>query len=171
MNKYIKIFFKKEIFRYSNEWALLALRVIPSFYMFFLHGKRKIIGGIANFIGVVRDSQKEEEELVSLELEHYPGMTEKAIMTICRDAQKRWAINFVKVIHRVGNLKTGDNIVLVITASAHRKESFKSAEFIMDFLKTDAPFWKSEETQDGSFWISEREKDKKASESWLLKNT
>ena len=84
-------------------------------------GKRKIIGGIANFIGVVRGSQK-KEELVSLELEHYPGMTEKAIMTICRDAQKRWAINFVKVIHRVGNLKTGDNIVLVITASAHRKD-------------------------------------------------
>ena len=90
---------------------------------------RKIIGGIINFIGVVRDTQKEKEELVSLELEHYPGMTEKAIMSICRDAQKRWEINFVRVIHRVGNLKTGDNIVLVITSSAHIKESFKSAEF------------------------------------------
>ena len=129
-------------------------------------GTRKKIGGIANFIGVVRDSQKEKEELVSLELEHYPGMTEKAIMTICRDAQKRWAINFVKVIHRVGNLKTGDNIVLVITASAHRKEAFKSAEYIMDFLKSRAPIWKKEHFKTHSQWVKSKEKDELALLSW-----
>ena len=129
-------------------------------------GTRKIIGGIANFIGVVRGSQKEKEELVSLELEHYPGMTEKAIMTICRDAQKRWEINFVKVIHRVGNLKIGDNIVLVITASAHRKESFKSAEFIMDFLKSRAPIWKKEHYKTHSSWVQSKEEDELSLKDW-----
>ena len=80
-------------------------------------GSIKKIGGIANFIGVVRDSLNEKDELISLELEHYPGMTEKAIMSICRDALKRWKINFVSVIHRVGNLKTGDNIVCLLYTS------------------------------------------------------
>ena len=127
---------------------------------------RKIIGGIINFIGVVRDTQKEKEELVSLELEHYPGMTEKAIMSICRDAQKRWGINFVRVIHRVGNLKTGDNIVLVITASAHRKESFKSAEFIMDFLKSRAPIWKKEHYKTHSSWVQSKEADELLLKDW-----
>ena len=126
----------------------------------------KIIGGIINFIGVVRDSQKDKEELVSLELEHYPGMTEKAIMSICRDAQKRWEINFVRVIHRVGNLKTGDNIVLVITASAHRKESFKSAEFIMDFLKSRAPIWKKEHYKTHSTWVQSKEADELLLKDW-----
>ena len=126
----------------------------------------KIIGGIINFIGVVRDSQKEKEELVSLELEHYPGMTEKAIMSICRDAQKRWEINFVRVIHRVGKLKTGDNIVLVITASAHRKESFKSAEFIMDFLKSRAPIWKKEHYKTHSTWVQSKEADELLLKDW-----
>ena len=127
---------------------------------------RKIIGGIINFIGVVRDTQKEKEELVSLELEHYPGMTEKAIMSICRDAQKRWEINFVRVIHRVGNLRTGDNIVLVITASAHRKESFKSAEFIMDFLKSRAPIWKKEHYKTHSSWVQSKEADELLLKDW-----
>ena len=126
----------------------------------------KIIGGIINFIGVVRDSQKDKEELVSLELEHYPGMTEKAIMSICRDAQKRWEINFVRVIHRVGNLKTGDNIVLVITASAHRKESFQSAEFIMDFLKSRVPIWKKEHYKTHSTWVQSKEADELLLKDW-----
>ena len=126
----------------------------------------KIIGGIINFIGVVRDSQKDKEELVSLELEHYPGMTEKAIMSICRDAQKKWEINFVRVIHRVGKLKTGDNIVLVITASAHRKESFKSAEFIMDFLKSRAPIWKKEHYKTHSTWVQSKEADELLLKDW-----
>ena len=127
---------------------------------------RKIIGGIINFIGVVRDTHKEKDELISLELEHYPGMTEKAIMSICRDALKRWKINFVSVIHRVGNLKTGDNIVLVITASAHRKESFKSAEFIMDFLKSRAPIWKKEHYKTHSSWVQSKEKDELSLKDW-----
>ena len=129
-------------------------------------GSIKKIGGIANFIGVVRDSQNEKDELISLELEHYPGMTEKAIMSICRDALKRWKINFVSVIHRVGNLKTGDNIVLVITASAHRKESFKSAEFIMDFLKSRAPIWKKEHYKTHSSWVQSKEKDELSLKDW-----
>ena len=126
----------------------------------------KIIGGIINFIGVVRDSQKDKEELVSLELEHYPGMTEKAIMSICREAQKKWEINFVRVIHRVGKLKTGDNIVLVITASAHRKESFQSAEFIMDFLKSRAPIWKKEHYKTHSTWVQSKEADELLLKDW-----
>ena len=129
-------------------------------------GTRKIIGGIANFIGVVRDSQKEKEELVSLELEHYPGMTEKAIMTICRDAHKRWEINFVRVIHRVGNLKTGDNIVLVITASKHRKEAIESCHFIIDWLKTKGPFWKYEKTKDKGFWVDAKKNDIEEELKW-----
>ena len=129
-------------------------------------GSIKKIGGIANFIGVVRDSQNEKDELISLELEHYPGMTEKAIMSICRDALKRWKINFVSVIHRVGNLKTGDNIVLVITASAHRKESFKSAEFIMDFLKSRAPIWKKEHYKTHSSWVQSKETDELSLKNW-----
>ena len=129
-------------------------------------GSIKKIGGIANFIGVVRDSQNDKDELVSLELEHYPGMTEKAIMSICRDALKRWKINFVSVIHRVGNLKTGDNIVLVITASAHRKESFKSAEFIMDFLKSRAPIWKKEHYKTHSSWVQSKEADELSLKNW-----
>ena len=129
-------------------------------------GSIKKIGGIANFIGVVRDSQNEKDELISLELEHYPGMTEKAIMSICRDALKRWKINFVSVIHRVGNLKTGDNIVLVITASAHRKESFKSAEFIMDFLKSRAPIWKKEHYKTHSSWVQSKEADELSLKNW-----
>ena len=129
-------------------------------------GSRKIIGGIANFIGVVRDSEKEKEELVSLELEHYPGMTEKSIMSICRDAQKRWEINFVKVIHRIGNLKIGDNIVLVITASPHRKESFKAAEFIMEFLKSRAPIWKKEHYKTHSSWVQSKEGDELLLKDW-----
>ena len=129
-------------------------------------GSIKKIGGIANFIGVVRDSQNDKDELVSLELEHYPGMTEKAIMSICRDALKRWEINFVSVIHRVGNLKTGDNIVLVITASAHRKESFKSAEFIMDFLKSRAPIWKKEHYKTHSSWVQSKEADELSLKNW-----
>ena len=129
-------------------------------------GSIKKIRGIANLIGVVRDSQNEKDELISLELEHYPGMTEKAIMSICRDALKRWKINFVSVIHRVGNLKTGDNIVLVITASAHRKESFKSAEFIMDFLKSRAPIWKKEHYKTHSSWVQSKETDELSLKNW-----
>ena len=127
---------------------------------------KKIIGGIVNFIGVVRDTSEEKEELVSLELEHYPGMTERAILSICQDAQKRWKLNSIRVIHRVGRLLTGDNIVLVITASAHRKAAFKSAEFIMDFLKSRAPIWKKEHYKTHSSWVQSKEEDELILHDW-----
>ena len=126
----------------------------------------KKIGGITNFIGVVRDSSKEEDQLLSLELEHYPGMTEKAIMSICIEAKKRWKTYYIRVIHRIGILHKGDNIVLVITASAHRKEAFKSAEYIMDFLKSRAPIWKKEHFKTHSQWVKSKEKDELALLSW-----
>ena len=127
---------------------------------------KKIIGGIVNFIGVVRDISEEKEELVSLELEHYPGMTERAILSICQDAQERWKLNSIRVIHRVGRLLTGDNIVLVITASAHRKAAFKSAEFIMDFLKSRAPIWKKEHYKTHSSWVQSKEEDELILHDW-----
>ncbi len=130
----------------------------------------KTIGAIATFSGIVRDSS-ESSSLISLTLEHYPGMSEAALEKIANAAKKEWSLEAVRIIHRVGRLLPEDTIVFVGCASAHRQAAFDGCRFIMDFLKTDAPFWKSEETQEGSFWISEREKDKKASESWLLKNT
>ena len=126
----------------------------------------KVIGGIANFTGVVRNSGGEKEELVSLELEHYPGMTEKVIMSVCEDAQKRWNLNSIRVIHRVGRLFTGENIVLVVTASAHRKEAFNSAEFIMDFLKSRAPIWKKEHYRTHSLWVQSKEEDELILNDW-----
>ena len=116
--------------------------------------KSSNIGGIINFVGVVRDNGEEREQLVSLELEHYPEMTENAIMEICIAAKKRWKLCSIRVIHRVGTLLVGDNIVLVITASAHRIEAFKSAEFIMDYLKSRAPIWKKEHYEnEDSEWL------------------
>ena len=126
----------------------------------------KITGGIVNFTGVVRDKSEKKEELVSLELEHYPGMTERAILSICQDAQERWKLNSIRVIHRVGRLLTGDNIVLVITASAHRKAAFKSAEFIMDFLKSRAPIWKKEHYKTHSSWVQSKEEDELILHDW-----
>ena len=130
----------------------------------------KTIGAIATFSGIVRDSS-ESSSLISLTLEHYPGMSEAALEKIANAAKRQWSLEAVRIIHRVGRLLPEDTIVFVGCASAHREAAFHGCRFIMDFLKTDAPFWKSEETQEGSFWIFEREKDKKASESWLLKNT
>ena len=124
------------------------------------------IGGIANFVGLVRDSTESKEELISLELEHYPEMTENAIMSICIEAQKRWELYSIRVIHRVGKLFLGDNIVLVITASEHRKAAFKSAEFIMDFLKSRAPIWKKEHYKTHSSWVQSKEEDELILNDW-----
>ena len=126
----------------------------------------KNIGGLTNFIGIVRDTDNNAEDLVSLELEHYPEMTEKAIMSICKEAHSRWKLYSIRVIHRVGNLLAGENIVLVITASAHRKESFKAAEYIMDFLKSRAPIWKKEHYKTGSSWVQSKEIDELILSKW-----
>ena len=128
------------------------------------------IGGICSFVGLVRDFQhkKEDETRVSaMTLEHYPGMTEKKLAEIEEIARERWDLEDVLIIHRYGRMEPGENIVLVVTASAHRQNAFESAEFLMDFLKTKAPFWKLEEDQNGKgSWVDARESDDAAAKKW-----
>ncbi len=123
------------------------------------------VGAVASFVGIVRDLN-DGEAVASLMLEHYPGMTEKAIEKIIAEAHRRWDIYDALVIHRVGKLKPLDQIVLVIVSSAHRGESFKACEFLMDYLKTRAPFWKKEQTPDGARWVDARASDDAAAERW-----
>ena len=130
--------------------------------------RSRSIGAIATFLGMVRDSS-EDSSLISLSLEHYPGMSEKALDEIARKATKKWSLGSATIIHRVGRLKPEEMIVFVGCASAHRHDAFDGCRYIMDFLKTDAPFWKAEETKEGMFWVSERTTDKRAVQSWLLR--
>ncbi len=123
------------------------------------------IGAIASFIGLVRDVT-EGSAIAAMTLEHYPGMTEKALEEIVTQAKARWDLIDVLVIHRVGKLQPGDQIVLVIAASAHRGDAFSACEFIMDYLKTQAPFWKKEETPEGARWVQAREADDEAAARW-----
>ena len=102
-----------------------------------------------------------------MELEHYPGMTEKALEGIVEKARSRWDLEDVVVIHRVGPLKVGEQIVLTLVTSSHRREAFEACEFIMDWLKTEAPFWKKETTAAGARWVDARESDEAARERWL----
>lgn len=124
------------------------------------------IGAIASFIGLVRDLN-EDASVSEMTLEHYPGMTEKALAKIVEDAKQRWNIINTLVIHRIGALKPTDQIVLVAVSSAHRHEAFAACEFIMDYLKTQAPFWKKELTQEGARWVDARESDETAVRRWL----
>ena len=126
---------------------------------------RNDVGGLASFVGLVRDAN-DGREIHGMTLEHYPGMTEKALEDICAQAEARWKILDVVVIHRVGSLKPGDRIVLVGVASSHRGDAFEACEFIMDYLKTRAPFWKREETPEGSRWVEARTSDDTAAERW-----
>ena len=126
------------------------------------------IGAVASFIGVVRDVN-EGGAVAGMTLEHYPGMTEKAIEEIVAQAQARWSVLDARVVHRVGALKPTDQIVLVIVASAHRGDAFAACEFIMDYLKTRAPFWKKEATGSGTRWVEARVSDDIAAERWRLK--
>jgi molybdopterin synthase catalytic subunit len=123
------------------------------------------IGAIACFIGVVRDLN-EGVAVGSMTLEHYPGMTEKALEGIVEQARRRWDLYDVLVIHRVGELHPTDPIVLVIATSAHRGEAFAACEFVMDYLKTDAPFWKKETTPEGVRWVDARESDSASRARW-----
>ena len=123
------------------------------------------IGAIASFIGLVRDVN-EGETVAGMTLEHYPGMTEKALAGIIAEAKDRWDIIDALVIHRVGELKPLDQIVLVVVTGAHRGEAFASCEFIMDYLKTQAPFWKKEQTPQGARWVEARAADDQAAERW-----
>ena len=122
-------------------------------------------GALASFVGLVRDTN-EGHAIGGMTLEHYPGMTEKALADICAEAQARWDIIDTLVIHRVGRLVPGDRIVLVGVTSAHRGEAFAACEFIMDYLKTRAPFWKKEATPQGERWVESRESDDAAARRW-----
>ena len=120
--------------------------------------KDNSIGAVASFVGLVRD--------VPMTLEHYPGMTERAIEKIVGEAKTRWQVMDCTVIHRYGALKPNDRIVLVAVASGHRGDAFAACEFIMDYLKTRAPFWKKEQTADGARWVEAKATDDKAAERW-----
>jgi len=123
------------------------------------------IGAIASFVGVVRDVN-DGDSVSTMTLEHYPGMTEKSIATLIDEAAGRWQVLDALVIHRVGTLKPTDQIVLVMVASAHRGDAFAACEFIMDYLKTQAPFWKKEMTPQGGRWVDARVSDDAAAERW-----
>ena len=127
--------------------------------------KRSDIGGYALFVGSVRDISS-GAEVKAMTLEHYPGMTESALADIEAEARKRWDLADVLVIHRYGKLFPGEDIVLVITASAHREAAFQACEFLMDWLKTTAPFWKLEEGPSGKRWVDAKELDDAAAKRW-----
>ncbi|MDP2833756.1 MAG: molybdopterin synthase catalytic subunit MoaE [Pseudomonadota bacterium] len=123
------------------------------------------VGAVASFLGLVRDIN-EGQGVSTLSLEHYPGMTEKALAQIVEDARQRWEVLDATVIHRVGTLQPTEPIVLVAVASGHRGDAFAACEFIMDFLKTQAPFWKKEVTPEGERWVDARESDDRAVARW-----
>ncbi|MES2949889.1 MAG: molybdenum cofactor biosynthesis protein MoaE [Pseudomonadota bacterium] len=128
------------------------------------------VGAVCTFVGTVRDRNKgsapDTGPVLSMELEHYPGMTEKAIEDMIDEAFKRFDIFAARVIHRIGLLQPPDQIVLVAVTSAHRGESFKACEFLMDYLKTQAPFWKKEQTAAGAQWVDARVSDDEALAKW-----
>ena len=126
------------------------------------------IGAVASFVGIVRDVN-EGDAVAGMTLEHYPEMTERAITEIIDQARGRWNVIEALVIHRVGALKPLDQIVLVVVASEHRGDAFAACEFIMDYLKTRAPFWKKENTDKGARWVEARADDEIAAERWRLK--
>ena len=126
---------------------------------------RKDIGAAVTFTGYVRDLS-DNNHLKSLFLEHYPGMTEQSLRHIADQATTRWPIDDIAIIHRIGHLTPSEPIVLVATLSAHRKVAFHATEFIMDYLKTDAPFWKKEITLDGEEWVASKKTDAEEKEKW-----
>ncbi|AHI65794.1 molybdopterin synthase catalytic subunit MoaE [Burkholderia thailandensis] len=130
-----------------------------------LRARNPKVGAVACFVGTVRDLN-EGEQVDALELEHYPGMTEKALAAIADDAIARWPGIDVAIVHRVGKLRPLDQIVFVATVSAHRGDAFQSCEFVMDYLKTQAPFWKKENTPAGERWVDARSADDAALARW-----
>lgn len=130
-----------------------------------LRGLSTATGAIASFVGVMRDIN-EGDPVAAMTLEHYPGMTEKSIAAIVEQARERWPIAGVSVLHRVGELAPQEQIVFVGVSAAHRGEAFAACEFIMDYLKTRAPFWKKEATADGERWVEARDSDHASAERW-----
>ena len=137
-----------------------------------LRKNKPTIGAVVSFIGYVRDYNKDinTKKLKQMELEHYPGMTEKALVEIELNAKTRWILEDIFIIHRIGTLLPGDPIVAVVVASQHRKNAFEACEFIIDFLKTDAPFWKKEISDQGELWVQNRAEDNQKKASWNLGN-
>jgi molybdopterin synthase catalytic subunit len=130
-----------------------------------LRAQNPKVGAVACFVGTVRDLN-EGSAVETMELEHYPGMTEKSLEAIARQARERWPGSDVLIVHRVGVLKPLDQIVLVATTAMHRAEAFESCAFVMDYLKTQAPFWKKEKTEAGERWVDARESDDSALKRW-----
>jgi molybdopterin synthase catalytic subunit len=130
-----------------------------------LRGRDKRVGAVCSFIGTVRD-RSDGADVSSMELEHYPGMTEKAIEAMIDEAHRRFDIYGARVVHRVGLLQPAEQIVMVAVTSAHRGESFKACEFLMDYLKTQAPFWKKEQTPGDAHWVDARVADEAALQRW-----
>ena len=144
----MKVLVQREDFDLSAEVKALAQ-------------KSQNVGAVASFVGVVRE--------VAMTLEHYPQMTEASIRKIVEEAKSRWAVMDCTVIHRYGELQPSDQIVLVVVASAHRGDAFAACEFIMDYLKTRAPFWKKEHRAEGARWVEARAADDDAAERWAGK--
>ena len=142
---------QQEPFNVSHEYDALV-------------GETGSIGAVVSFVGRVRDLA--DEQVCGLTLEHYPGMTESVLSELVDDAVTRWSLEGVSVIHRTGYLGRGEDIVLVMTASAHRHAAFESCAYIMDHLKTSAPFWKKEHTQENACWVAAKELDDKAVSRW-----
>jgi molybdopterin synthase catalytic subunit len=128
------------------------------------------IGAVVNFVGTVRDLN-DGAKVAELELEHYPGMTERALQDIVEQARARWPLYGALVVHRIGPMQPMEQIVLVAVSSAHRGEAFAACEFIMDYLKTEAPFWKKEQTPDGARWVDARVSDDAAKAKWAERQT
>lgn len=130
-----------------------------------LKAGRTDIGGTVMFLGTVRDLSG-GQDVQAMTLEHYPGMTEKALEEIEAEANRRWPLDGSLVIHRYGRLEPGEDIVLVITASAHREAAFEACHFLIDWLKTKAPFWKLEEGEEGASWVAAKDSDDNAARRW-----
>jgi len=133
-------------------------------------GGNHAIGGLCSFVGLVRDMAG-ADKISAMTLEHYPGMTEKALREIEAEAHDRWSLDATLVIHRYGRLEPGDQIVLVAAASAHREAAFEACHFLIDWLKTKAPFWKLEDTKDGGKWVDARDADDAAALRWNNQGT
>ncbi|MEQ1754593.1 MAG: molybdopterin synthase catalytic subunit MoaE [Micropepsaceae bacterium] len=148
----IKISIQREDFDIGREIALLR-------------SEHKSVGAIVSFTGLVRDSSH-GEPLITMTLEHYPGMTEREIMRIAENAHQRWNLDGLTVVHRIGELHPSEQIVLVLAASKHRNEAFEAAQFLMDYLKVRAPFWKMEKRATGEHWVDARSSDSDAAARW-----
>lgn len=144
---------QREDFDVGAEWTALT-------------AGRTDIGGVVSFVGVVRDLAG-DTKISAMTLEHYPGMTEKQLAEIEAEANRRWPLSASLIIHRYGRLEPGDRIVLVMTASAHREAAFQACEFLIDWLKTKAPFWKLEDTEQGEKWVAADTRDDKAAARWV----